>query len=299
MKKNKKKYIILLLLFIAVGMGIGYSLLQQQLKIQGTATVDDSFAVEITGIERYDYSLDGYSGFGSGSGNETQGTVAEVAKPTFTSTTANFNVRLGYMTSISYLVTIKNNGNLAVVLKDASKEITGNTNIEVTTPIDIDNTYLGIGETFQYIVKLEYKDSADLTEQSEKESNISITINAEQITSDTYKYAQPYLTISSDSTDGAHIDVINYPNTNDTNFYYSIDDGEYKELPKDGATEDEIFYSVGGETTSLLYKSYWIGRVGDSLNDGQIHEIKFKMKNSDGSTESNIVTYHYYYRTGD
>ena len=53
MKKSKKKFVLITLLFLAIFMGIGYSLLQQQLKIEGTATVKTNFDVQIVGIERY------------------------------------------------------------------------------------------------------------------------------------------------------------------------------------------------------------------------------------------------------
>ena len=110
MKKNKKKFALIALLFLVVFMGIGYSLLQQQLKIEGTATVKTNFDVEIVGIERYNNAGTNIYPNAGAPWITMIKNAKEISEPTFTATTATFNVRLEPMSEITYRVDIQNKG---------------------------------------------------------------------------------------------------------------------------------------------------------------------------------------------
>ena len=118
MKRNSKKLILIALLFAATFMGAGYSLLQQQLKIQGNINVKTNFDVKITGIQKYENS--GY--YVANAGAFYIKDVTEVAEPTFTATTATFNVRMEPESKITYVITVKNSGTMPAIIESAVEE---------------------------------------------------------------------------------------------------------------------------------------------------------------------------------
>jgi len=98
MSDSKIKKIAMATLMICIFiMTIAYANLFQQLKIQGNAAVVAAWKVEIVGIRE---------------GNVV-GTATSVSTPSYTSSTARFDVSLlSPNDSIDYLVTIKNSGDI-------------------------------------------------------------------------------------------------------------------------------------------------------------------------------------------
>lgn len=100
-ERKSKGIIIGVLCAVIVFMSIGFAALSAQLTISGNATISDTWNVQIASITKKE-SSDG---------------VNETSQPTFTATTANFNVSLKEPGDYAiYTVTVKNTGSLDAVL---------------------------------------------------------------------------------------------------------------------------------------------------------------------------------------
>ena len=100
-ERKSKGIIIGVLCAVIVFMSIGFAALSSQLKINGNATISDTWNVQIASITK----KEGSTG------------VTETSQPTFTATTANFNVSLKEPGDYAiYTVTVKNTGSLDAVL---------------------------------------------------------------------------------------------------------------------------------------------------------------------------------------
>lgn len=100
-ERKSKGIIIGVLCAVIVFMSIGFAALSSQLKINGNATISDTWNVQITNIEKKEAST---------------GATA-TSDPTYTATTANFNVSLKEPGDYAiYTVTVKNTGSLDAVL---------------------------------------------------------------------------------------------------------------------------------------------------------------------------------------
>ena len=100
-ERKSKGIIIGVLCAVIVFMSIGFAALSSQLTIRGNATISDTWNVQITHIEKKEAST---------------GATA-TPDPTFTATTANFNVSLKEPGDYAiYTVTVKNTGSLDAVL---------------------------------------------------------------------------------------------------------------------------------------------------------------------------------------
>ena len=92
-ERKSKGIIIGVLCAVIVFMSIGFAALSSQLTINGNATISDTWNVQIASITKKE-SSDG---------------VNETSQPTFTATTANFNVSLKEPGDYAiYTVTVKN-----------------------------------------------------------------------------------------------------------------------------------------------------------------------------------------------
>lgn len=100
-ERKSKGIIIGVLCAVIVFMSIGFAALSSQLKINGNATISDTWNVQIASITK----KEGSTG------------VTETAQPTHTATTANFNVSLKEPGDYAiYTVTVKNTGSLDAIL---------------------------------------------------------------------------------------------------------------------------------------------------------------------------------------
>lgn len=105
-----KKITIVALIFCISIMSMAYASLFQQLKIQGNASVVASWKVEIVGIKE----------------GTIVGNASSVSTPSFTTSTARFDVLLTSASdSIEYLVTIKNSGDMDAKLESIVANKTG------------------------------------------------------------------------------------------------------------------------------------------------------------------------------
>ena len=109
--KRKKIIVLVLLMFVVLGMGVGYSILSKQLKIEGTATIESNYDVRITGIEKIYAESDVMAKFFTTTSTKigyplNSNIPSENSAPTFTSTTAIFDVTLKYsFSSLLYIFT--------------------------------------------------------------------------------------------------------------------------------------------------------------------------------------------------
>ena len=100
--KDKKKVIIGVLSVLVCIMAVGYALLAQELTINGSASIDSTWKVEITNITSKD----------------VVGETVNKTDPTYTTTTANFSVGLTQPgDSITYDITVTNKGTLDAVVE--------------------------------------------------------------------------------------------------------------------------------------------------------------------------------------
>lgn len=170
--KQRKNRVIIALAVIIGFMAVGYSLLSQQLNINGTANITADWDVRITGIT---------GSFLDGAMN------TDNVEPSFTDTTATFSVDLPQPGSTgTYTITVRNDGNIAAKLKEVpSVEV-----VNSTEPTDImfnvtvldDKMELQPGEEAQVLVAAAWDpDSTQVPVTTTKEA--TITLDYEQITS--------------------------------------------------------------------------------------------------------------------
>lgn len=101
-ERREKGILIGVLCAVILFMAIGFASIGSKLTITGTATVNDTWNVQITGISKTDASA---------------GVVEAENTPNFTATTANFNVSLQQPGDYAvYTVTVKNSGTLDATL---------------------------------------------------------------------------------------------------------------------------------------------------------------------------------------
>lgn len=130
--RNKKTFTIIALAVAILLIGIGYAALQQNLIINGTANIGDAkWDVKITNIEAT--SLNGASLV------EEEG----VTNPSFTDTSATFNVDLEYPgASAEFAVTVTNAGSIDAILNS----ITGVEAANSAAPVEVQFEVTGVTE---------------------------------------------------------------------------------------------------------------------------------------------------------
>ena len=116
--KDKKKILIGILSVLVCIMAVGYALLAQELTINGRASIDSTWKVEITNITSKD----------------VVGDAVNKTDPSYTTTTANFSV--GFIQpgdSITYDITVTNKGTLDAVVESITVNKGDNLAITYTT----------------------------------------------------------------------------------------------------------------------------------------------------------------------
>lgn len=106
--RTKNKNILLVILLIAViGMAVGYAALSQQLVINGTANITTEWDVHIKSI--------------TASSNNSNTGAKDKSTPSFTATSATFDVDLAYPgSSASYIVTVENSGSINAMIDEVT-----------------------------------------------------------------------------------------------------------------------------------------------------------------------------------
>ena len=298
MKRKNKKLIIALLLLVVVGMGVGYSILSKQLKIEGTASIASNFDVAITNIERlnndsvskYYNSTSGiYQNYQSSINEMYYDTTVENKQPEFTSTTATFDVTFNHPNdSITYVVDIQNKSNVGAKLDEIK---IGETQSAVTVTPLIDyseqSIKLASNETLRYFVTISYPQYSDIIGGSNSKVTVDFTFS--EYTGASYGGPEQIalLTFGDEiNSDGQLVLGVNNLVSNfngDINLYVSIDGSDYVKSDTDYSIEPA--YKL--ENCNLYYT------IPESLNENELHTIKFKLGSSIGERYSNEIELKY------
>ena len=166
MDTRKKKDILIAVMLIAlVFMSAAYALLSQQLNINGTATISDSWNIKITNIEAVASS--GTAKVGS---VNNSGTVATISPVFYT---------VG--DSVTYKVTVENKGSLDAVLNSITTAVNSN---DGTPSPNIVYEYDGIsaeddldsGESITFTITITYASSSQLATDPETAGVKTVTL---------------------------------------------------------------------------------------------------------------------------
>lgn len=159
--KDKKSLVIGLLCILICIMALGYAMLAQQLNINGRASIDSTWKIEITNIVEKDIV----------------GKATSKEIPSYTSTTAHFNASLVQPgDSITYDVEISNLGTLKAKVDSIIINVEESEAIKYKITGIQNGDKLGVGEKAILSIKVEY-DSNVTSQPSVIISNITATIN--------------------------------------------------------------------------------------------------------------------------
>ena len=162
--ENNKKIIITVLSVLVVAMAVGYALLAQELTINGRASIDSTWKVEITNITQ----------------KELVGGVTEKNK-SYTSTTANFSV--GFTQPGDYVIydiEVTNSGTLDAVVESITVNKGDNPAITYTTSgLKRGDKITKNNGTNTLTVKVDY-DSSVTSQPASTTNDITVTINYQQ-----------------------------------------------------------------------------------------------------------------------
>ena len=163
--ENNKKIIITVLSVLVVAMAVGYALLAQELTINGSASIDSTWRVEITNIASKD----------------VVGDVVNKVDPSYTATTANFSVGLTQPgDSITYDITVTNKGTLDAVVESITVNKGNNPAITYTTSgLKRGDKLAKNNGTNTLTIKVDY-DSNVTSQPASTTNNITVTINYQQ-----------------------------------------------------------------------------------------------------------------------
>ena len=163
--ENNKKIIITVLSVLVVAMAVGYALLAQELTINGSASIDSTWRVEITNIQSKD----------------VVGDAVNKVDPTYTATTANFSVGLTQPgDSITYDITVTNKGTLDAVVESITVNKGDNPAITYTTSgLKRGDKIAKNNGTNTLTVKVDY-DSSVTSQPASTTNDITVTINYQQ-----------------------------------------------------------------------------------------------------------------------
>lgn len=174
-ERKSKGIIIGVLCAVIIFMSIGFAAMASTLTINGNATISDTWNVQITNITQKDASAG----------------VTENAAPTFTATTANFNVALKEPGDYAvYTVTVANTGTLDAVLRTITEtpQAGGSDAIQYTlTPAsgsEQGSTLANTTGTHSFDVKVEYLSTAvgENAPDANASKTYTVTLDYEQAT---------------------------------------------------------------------------------------------------------------------
>lgn len=165
-ERREKSVLIGVLCAVILFMAIGFASISSKLTITGTGTVGDTWNVQITDIQQKEASA---------------GVVPAENTPSFSSTTANFNVKLKQPGDyVVYTITVKNQGTLDAILTQMTETYAeGGSDAIVFTVTPAEGS--GQGQTLAktngvhtFDVKVEYLSSA--IGENAPEANASKTL---------------------------------------------------------------------------------------------------------------------------
>ena len=165
-RESNKNILLVILLLLIVGMAVGYAALSQALVINGTATITTQWNIEFINIAE-----------GKMVGAET------ATLPSYTATTATFNVNLLYPgATAEYKLSVANKGNIDAVLVSVDGIDTANAAApqEITYSINAEeNDKLTAGATKEYTVTVTWPSSSTQVPTT-KSKVATITLNYQQ-----------------------------------------------------------------------------------------------------------------------
>ncbi len=163
---RQRNYIILGLCSILLVMAAGYAAFRTQLTINGTSNITSEFKVLITDIQS----------------RNVVGRAENAETPTHTETTATFKTNL-YLPgdSITYDVTVENQGSIDAVLKTIQKSDSNNNAIIFETSGIQEGEVLKASESTKFSVTVSYNASTT-SQPSNITSDLEVTLNYEQAT---------------------------------------------------------------------------------------------------------------------
>ena len=162
--RRKRNIIMVSLLAVLAIMTIGYAAFSTQLEISGTSNIDSRWEIKIIAI----------------SAGTPVGTAENAVAPSYTDTTANMNVNLyAPGDSMTYEITIQNNGTLDAVLNSITENNSNNPAIKFEIAGIKEGDTLLAGETTKMTVKISY--DSNVTGQPENTSaDYTLTLNYTQ-----------------------------------------------------------------------------------------------------------------------
>ena len=165
MSKRKKNNIIIgSLLAIVLLMAVGYAAFSTVLNIQGTGSISSSWNIKITNVEV----------------SNVVGKATDAEGTTFEDLTATINSNLVKPgDSITYDVTIRNDGTLDAVLTDINLSESTNPAISFSTSNLTEGTELGSGEEAILKVTVTYNNSVT-SQPDDTSADLSVTLTYEQ-----------------------------------------------------------------------------------------------------------------------
>lgn len=158
----KKKSLIMIILVVAICiMATGYALLQQQLTVSGSSSIESTWKIEIIDILE----------------KEKVGDASSKITPSYTNTTANFKVGLVNPTdSITYEIKIKNTGTLDAKVDSYQVQMDENEAIVYELQGIAEGDKLASGDEVTLSIKVSFKKG--YVGQPEKTTkNIKVIIN--------------------------------------------------------------------------------------------------------------------------
>ena len=250
---KQRNYIILGLCSILLVMAAGYAAFRTQLTINGTSNITSEFKVLITDIQS----------------RNVVGRAENAEEPSHTETTATFKTNL-YLPgdSITYDVTVENQGSIDAVLKTIKKSDSNNNAIIFETSGIQEGEVLKASESTKFSVTVSYNASTT-SQPSNITSDLEVTLDYEQATGEEGPAGNTALiggnTVSvADSGDGLYADEYTsgryvYRGSNPDNYIEfngelwriisKETNGTYKILRNEVLPEKKAFDSVGARTT--------------------------------------------------
>ena len=165
LSRTNRNYIIAGLCMILVIMGVGYAAFSSQLKISGTSNIASNFLVKITGIEV---------------SSKSGGAADKPDVTTYNDTSATFGTTLQSPgDSITYDITIENQGSIDAVLKTISKTDASNSAILFETSGVNEGDSLNVGEIATMQVTVTYNPSVE-SQPDDLDSTLKVDLTYEQ-----------------------------------------------------------------------------------------------------------------------
>lgn len=249
--RTNRNYIIIGLCMILVIMGVGYAAFSSQLKISGTSTISSNFLIKITSIKI---------------SNVIGGATNKEDITTYNDTSATFGVGLQAPgDSITYDITIENQGNIDAVLKTINKMGTNNSAILFEIRGVNEGKELLHGKTETMTVKVTY--NPNITSQPEAlSSTLKISLDYVQKEKDMGSLDEEKIILG-----GKEVEVV----TNGDGLY------------KDEYEEGRYIYKGADPNNHIIFSGDdW--RIMSVENDGTIKLIKNKIIDNMAWDSTNI-----------